>query len=125
MFRLTLTAVTLSLLVTVALMPQARAEDMSPEFVSMWDANHDGTLDLAEVNKSAAAMFAKLDVDHDGSLTKQELGNRVTEEEFAAADTDHEGTLDMAEYQSIVAKRFQAANKDNDGTIDAMELRKP
>ncbi|MGB9152277.1 MAG: calcium-binding protein [Alphaproteobacteria bacterium] len=126
MVRLTLTAVTLALLVTVALAPQARAEDMTDEYLAMWDTDHDGTLDLAEANKVAAAKFAKLDVDHDGSLTKKELGNLgVTTAEFDAADTDHEGTLDVAEYQSIVAERFHAADKDNDGTLTLKELITP
>jgi len=35
--------------------------------IQMFDADNDGTLDLAEVKKAASAAFAKLDRDHDGT----------------------------------------------------------
>jgi hypothetical protein len=75
-----------------SLAPQAHA-DLTSDFVAKWDPDHDGTLDIAEVNKAADAAF-----DHDGTLDRKELGIRVTPDEFAAADADHEGTRDKAEY---------------------------
>jgi Ca2+-binding EF-hand superfamily protein len=95
------------------------------EKIVMWDSDHDGTLDQAEINKAAAAEFAKLDVDHDGALEARELGQRVTQAEFRAADKDGDGSLDQSEYQSIVTERFHAANSDNDTTIEAKELQTP
>ena len=124
MFRLTLAAATVALVATAALAPQAHAVTAS-HFISRWDTDHDGTLDMAEINRAADAAFTRLDVDHDGTLSQQELGSRVTPAEFAAADTDHDGTLDKTEYLSIVDKSFQAVNKDSDGTVDAAELRTP
>jgi Ca2+-binding EF-hand superfamily protein len=91
--------------------------------VNIWDTDHDGTLDLNEINKAAEAEFAKLDSDHDGTLDMKELGHRVTKAEFLTADKDKDGTLDKAEYLSIVAERFHAANPDNDTTIETKELR--
>jgi len=41
-----------------------------------WDSDHDGTLRLYEVPSAASAEFDKLDVDHEGSLSPQELGGR-------------------------------------------------
>jgi len=111
-----------ALIATAPLALQARA-DSAGDAVTTWDQDHDGTLDLAEINKAAAAEFDKLDVDHDGTLDMKELGQRVTSAEFIAADKDKDGTLDKAEYASIVALRFHAANPDNDATIDAKELR--
>jgi Ca2+-binding EF-hand superfamily protein len=109
------------MIATAPLAPQARA-DSATELIAMWDQDRDGTLDLNEINKAAAAEFDKLDVDHDGTLDMKELGHRVTRAEFLAADKDKDGTLDKAEYQSIVAERFRAANPDKDATIEGKEL---
>ncbi len=79
-------------------------------------------VDLAEVKKAAAALFAKLDPDHDGTLDARELRGRLTAKELAAADPDHDGTLTLDEYLSVVERRFNAANPDHDGTLDAKEL---
>jgi hypothetical protein len=111
-----------ALIAIAPLIPQARADSAS-DVIAMWDPDHDGTLDLAEINKAAAAEFDKLDLDHDGTLDMKELGQRVASAEFQAADKDKDGTLDKAEYASIVALRVHAANPDNDATIDAKELR--
>ena len=45
--------------------------------LQQWDADHDGTLDLAEVKKAAEAKFDALDRDHDGTLDKKELNSRA------------------------------------------------
>lgn len=91
--------------------------------VKMFDTDNDGTLDLAEVKKAAAALFAKLDPDHDGTLDVRELRGRLTAKELAAADPDHDGTLTLDEYLAVVEQRFNAANPDKDGTLDAKELK--
>jgi hypothetical protein len=111
-------------LLSVLVVSPARADSVT-DFIVKWDPDHDGTLDMAEINKAADALFDKLDVDHDGTLDMKELAGRVTKSEFDAADKDHDGTLDKSEYESIVAQRFHAANPDNDTTIEANELRTP
>ena len=120
MFRFGVLAV--ALIVSALFVGEVRA-DGTTKVIAMWDPDHDGTLDLAEINKAAEAEFDKLDIDHDGTLDMKELGRRVTKAEFLAADKDKDGTLDKAEYESIVAARFHAANRDNDVTIEAKELR--
>ena len=92
-----------ALIAIAPLIPQARADSAS-DVIAMWDPDHDGTLDLAEINKAAAAEFDKLDLDHDGTLDMKKLGLRVASAEFQAADKDKDGTLDKAEYASIVAR---------------------
>ncbi|OAF18687.1 calcium-binding protein [Bradyrhizobium neotropicale] len=94
----------------------------SGNVIKMFDTDNDGTLDLAEAKKAAAALFAKLDPDHDGTLDARELRGRLTAKELAAADPDHDGTLTLDEYLAVVEQRFKAANPDNDGTLDAKEL---
>jgi Ca2+-binding EF-hand superfamily protein len=101
------------------------ADAASRDPIKTFDTDADGTLDLAEVKKAAAALFAKLDPDHDGTLDRRELAGRMSAREFAAADPDHDGTLTLDEYLAVVEKRFNAANPDGDGTLDAKELSTP
>src|SRR5215831_17225379 len=99
---------------------QAAARRADP--IRMFDADKDGTLDLAEVKKAASDLFTKLDRDHDGTLDKRELAGRLTAGELAAADPDHDGTLTQDEYLAVVEQRFNAADPDKDGTLDRKEL---
>jgi Ca2+-binding EF-hand superfamily protein len=91
--------------------------------IKMLDTDNDGTIDLEEAKKAAAAQFAKLDTDHEGTLDARELRGRLTAKALKAADPDKDGTLTMDEYLAIVTQRFNAANKDNDGTLDANEMK--
>src|SRR5690242_6530486 len=93
--------------------------------VKSYDTDNDGTLDLMEVKKAAAAAFAKLDRDHEGTLDARELKGRLSAKDLKAADPDHDGTLTMDEYLAVVEQRFSAANADNDDTLDAKELTTP
>jgi Ca2+-binding EF-hand superfamily protein len=122
MLRPAVVAFAATLIATASLALPARADKVS-DFIAKLDADHDGTLDQAEVTKAADAAFDKLDTDHDGTLTAKEVGKRLAKADFAAADKDHDGTLDKAEYEGIVASRFQAVNKDSDATLDAKELK--
>jgi Ca2+-binding EF-hand superfamily protein len=98
------------------------AQSSRTDTVRALDTDNDGTIDLAEAKKAASALFARLDHDHDGTLSRRELLGRLSEREFAAADPDHDGTLTMEEYLGLVEQRFNAANLDKDGTLDAREL---
>ncbi len=90
--------------------------------LQQWDADRDGTLDLAEAKKAAAAKFDALDRDHDGTLDRQELRGVLSPKGIREADPDKDKTLDKDEYLALVEKRFKAADKDNDGTLDKKEL---
>jgi hypothetical protein len=70
MVRLGVVFVAVGLLATAPFGLQAYA-DSATELISTWDSDHDGTLDLFEVNKAAEAEFDKLDVDRNGTLGPQ------------------------------------------------------
>lgn len=93
--------------------------------IKMLDTDNDGTIDLMEAKKAAAAEFAKLDADHEGTLDARELRGRLSAKALMAADPDKDNTLTMDEYLAVVTDRFNAANADNDGTLDAKELASP
>jgi hypothetical protein len=73
----------------------ALAASKQADPIKMFDPDHDGTLDLAEVQQAASAMFAKLDPDKDGTLDARELRGRLSAKELAAADPDRDGTLTL------------------------------
>jgi hypothetical protein len=91
--------------------------------VAMLDTDNDGTVDLAEAKKAAAAVFDRLDRDKDGTLDRRELRGRLTAKELAGADPDKDGTLSKEEYLAVVEQRFKAADRDNDGTLDEKEFK--
>lgn len=90
--------------------------------VKLFDADNDGTVDLAEAQKAAGALFDKLETDKDGTITAKELQGRLSKADLAAADTGKHGALTKDEYLSLVATRFKAADPDNDGKLDAKEV---
>lgn len=89
------------------------------------DTDNDGTVDLGEAKKAAEDLFDRLDKDKDGTLTFKELQGRLSRKEFAAADVDHDGTISKNEYFALVVQRFKAADTDNDGTISEAEFHTP
>ena len=93
--------------------------------LAMLDPDKDGTVDLAEAKAAGSAAFDRLERDHDGTLNRSELRNRLNARDMGAADPDRDGTLDKTEYLALVEQRFKAADPDNDGTVDANELRSP
>jgi Ca2+-binding EF-hand superfamily protein len=116
------------LLISAALLAQRSSSALAASRnkpIKQFDTDADGTLDLAEVKKAAATVFARLDRDHDGTLDRRELAGRLTAKQIAAADPDRDGTLTLDEYQAVVEQRFRAANPDADGTLDANELKAP
>jgi Ca2+-binding EF-hand superfamily protein len=118
-------------LLVAALLPAATSAQAKSRtggvdaLLQQWDADHDGTLDLAEVKKAAEAKFDTLDRDHDGTLDRSELRGIVSAKGIREADPDKDKTLDKNEYLALAEKRFKAADKDNDGTLDKKELNSP
>jgi hypothetical protein len=86
------------------------------------DTDKDGSIDLTEAQKAAAAVFDKIEKDSDKTIDAKEAKGRLSKKELAAGDPDKDGTLTKDEYLALVAKRFSAANPDADGTLDCREL---
>jgi Ca2+-binding EF-hand superfamily protein len=103
----------------------ALAQRKSSTLVAQFDADKDGTVDLAEAKKAASDMFDKLDTNKEGTLDLKELRGRVSRRELAAVDADHDGTLSKDEYLALVEQRFKAADADHDGTLANWEFHTP
>lgn len=91
--------------------------------VQALDTDNDGTVDLAELKKSAEELFTKLEKDNDGTIEPKELQARLSKKEFKAADPDNDGTLSKDEFLAAVEGLFKSADPDNDGTLDEKEFK--
>ncbi len=118
-------AITLAVTALIGAATPALAQKKNSTLVGQFDADNDGSVDLAEAKKAGAAMFDKLDVDKEGTLDLKELRGRVNRKEFTAADADHDGTLSKEEYLALVEQRFKAADADHDGTLVNWEFHTP
>lgn len=93
-----------------------------PSIVKALDSDNDGTLDAAEIEAAASAVFARLEKDQDGTVDHKEIGARLAKKDFGKADPDGDGTLSKDEYLAAVSTLFKAADTDGEGTLDAKEL---
>lgn len=86
------------------------------------DANMDGKISRAEADAQASQRFDRLDLNHDGFLTPDEMagpGARM----MARADADHDGKLSRSEYLVQAGNRFDRIDADRDGQISAAEMK--
>jgi hypothetical protein len=63
-------------LAAVLAVPAAVANEKmgsSTEMMAKMDSNHDGSVSMAEHDAYAKSMFEKMDANHDGSVTKAEM----------------------------------------------------
>jgi Ca2+-binding EF-hand superfamily protein len=97
------------------------------------DKDGDGKWSQAELSKMPERVFAKLDSDHDGYLTKQELEARkahgrgggrgqVGERMLGRADANKDGVVDRSEALQLADTRFSKLDKNGDGAVDQSEL---
>lgn len=97
------------------------------------DSNKDGSIDKTEAQAMHEKHFNKMDVNHDGKLSEEEVkaGKRGAmskhdkgEMAFKKADKDNDGTVDREEAKALpkVSKNFDAIDVDKDGTVDHDEV---
>lgn len=97
------------------------------------DTNKDGSIDKAEAQAMHEKRFNKMDANHDGKLSPDEMkackrSNGAMHDKgsmgFKKADKDNDGTLDREEAKKLphVSKNFDAIDVDKDGTVDRDEV---
>lgn len=106
------------------------------------DANRDGRISPVEMDTAGRAIFASMDVDGDGLLTRGEMTGwehgaaRLAEfrgrtEAYDAAigmvfdlfDRDHSGGVDAAEHAKAMRDGWALADRDGDGVMSLNEFR--
>lgn len=119
-------------LLTVIALTSAGAAGADAAFASgpasREDENGDGVVSLEEARAAAVRVFERLDVDHDGVLTRDEVraarrapSRAQLEARFAELDRDRDGRL--APWESRLGpRRFSHADTDHDGRLSPSEL---
>ena len=116
----------LAFVLVAAPAPHAWARSGGAEqVIKQADTDNNRTIDLKEAQAVASALFDRLEIDKDGTVTAKELQGRVSKKALKAADPDSDGTLVKTEFLALVEQRFKAADPDNDGKLDAKELQSP
>jgi Ca2+-binding EF-hand superfamily protein len=116
-------------LALLVVLPAIAETDATPNDASAvmarLDPDHDGTVSLDEVKKVASERFDALDTDHEGTLDASELTGILDQKGLQKADKDKDKTLDKAEFIALVTTYFQRADKDKDGKLEPAELNTP
>jgi Ca2+-binding EF-hand superfamily protein len=103
----------------------ALSPSLAASIFSGIDTNNDDTIDLDEAKAAASKVFDKLDVDHDGTLTRAELRGRIPEQDWKIANPDNDKTVSKDEYLKYVEHAFKRADTNGDGTVNEKEARTP
>ncbi|MEK0082474.1 EF-hand domain-containing protein [Benzoatithermus flavus] len=99
------------------------------------DTNGDGAVDLGEVRHARGVVFDRLDTDHDGFLSRDELaaarkprrnataqpGSRL----LVRADADKDGRISRDEFLALAGQTMKRRDRNGDGRITADELPPP
>ncbi|MBF5090305.1 hypothetical protein F1640_09830 [Novosphingobium sp. NBM11] len=99
------------------------------------DANHDGRIASAEYARAAQSLFEMIDMEHDGTVTLQELeaargvlgdlDGLDPKRILALADADQDGKLTLGEWMAFNNARFDRIDANDDGFIDRAEWNAP
>ena len=104
---------------------QAAHREAAAKHFAAKDTDKDGKLSRAEVAKMPDPMFARLDANHDGFLTPDELaqGHRGHGEKgFLRADTNGDGVISRDEALARSDKRFARLDGNGDGVLTQEEM---
>ena len=89
------------------------------------DANQDKAIDREEFKKVTEALIRRLDVDRNGTLSKEEF-DRIVDltGRFEEFDLNRNGVLDSSELQKLDDRLFELLDKDDNQRIDAQEFQR-
>ncbi|WP_321505244.1 EF-hand domain-containing protein [Breoghania sp.] len=105
------------------------------------DENNDGVISADEAAANAENVFAAMDADDDGFITKEEFmavrmgpqrgfnqarqnaRQTAKADRFAAMDTEGTGKVSKETFLSNARARFEAADKDGDGKVSPWDFR--
>lgn len=103
-------------------------------FMSFFDTNGDDVVTMEEFKSAAAERFTKMDEDTNGSVTREEFRNYISEKRemwserrFSKMDANEDGNVSEAEYleyrQKKAQRRFQRMDTDADGVLSSEEYK--
>jgi len=97
-----------------------------------YDANKDGTITRAEMEAGLRADFAKLDTDHSGTLTADEVRAENARRYQADGpqyspilDWNQDGVIEFGEFASTTRSLFEELDANQDGELSPSELKPP
>lgn len=122
----------LGLSATVAVAGSHHHGGVEGKFMSLFDANKDNMVTLAELDAVSKQRFAKMDADANGVVSLDEfqayLDTRKSErrmQRFAQMDANNDRQVSKEEYiqykMRSVEQQFQAADTDHDGLVSEEE----
>lgn len=120
-----------ALLAGAALTGSASArERLDPmEMLEKSDANRDGAISRAEFIDARRARFAKMDRNHDGYFSDDDLPRMVrkragekVDRVVQALDSNRDGRLSRVEFVDGPTRLFDLGDADRNGLIDRYEL---
>lgn len=91
-------------------------------FLMRADTNGDGVVTWAEAQAAAVQRFQKMDANHDGVLTADEMPAGPRGAAFKRTDTDGDGKVSQAQFVDRAKQRFDRIDTNHDGKLDAGEL---
>lgn len=94
------------------------------------DANGDGAISRAEAQAARAAMFDRLDANHDGVLSSDEInagsgaegGGRMMSMMLSRADSNGDGRVSREEFLSRPQRLFDRFDANHDDVLEPSEL---
>ena len=122
---MTRTAIFTALLIGVLAAPALAEGD---QLLAALDTNQDSALSRAEFLVLRQQMFAKIDADGSGAVTKAEIeaakaamAERARQSDVWDQDADGDGQLTLAEYTSATPG-FDRADRNGDGVLSGAEI---
>ena len=123
----------LALLLTACSSPDIPPVDpLSRATLLRYDANKDGKVTRAELDKGLAAEFAAADLNHDGKLDTAEVAalndarwKIDASRTSPVQDWNQDGFVDPREFGTEIVTLFNQIDLNHDGTVTADELSPP